>query len=72
MSPRPPPRHRGRDQPVVDLRWDASTSTDVAGHNLDRGPDGMGWEKINHSRVASTYYHDSAVTDDSGQCRIDP
>jgi hypothetical protein len=50
---------------VVDLRWDASTSNDVAGYNVYRGPDGVTWEKINDSPVASTYYNDSAVIDGS-------
>jgi hypothetical protein len=50
---------------VVDLRWDASTSNDVAGYNVYRGPDGVRWERINYSLVPSTYYNDSTVTDGS-------
>jgi hypothetical protein len=50
---------------VVDLRWDASPSKDVAGYNLYRGPDGLRWKKINDSLVASTYFDDSTVTDGS-------
>jgi len=50
---------------VVDLKWDASTSNDVAGYNVYRGPDGVRWEKINDSLVPSTYYNDSTVTDGS-------
>ena len=50
---------------VVDLRWEASTSKDVAGYNVYRGPDGVRWHRINDSLVASTYYNDSTVTDGS-------
>jgi large repetitive protein len=50
---------------VVDLRWDASTSNDVAGYNVYRGPDGVRWEKINDSLIPSTYYNDSTVSDGS-------
>ena len=50
---------------VVDLRWDASTSNDVAGYNVYRGPDGVRWHKINDSLLGSTYYNDSTVTDGS-------
>jgi hypothetical protein len=50
---------------VVDLRWDASTSNDVAGYNVYRAPDGVVWERINVTLVASTDYNDAAVTDGS-------
>jgi hypothetical protein len=50
---------------VVDLKWDASTSKDVAGYNVYRGPDGQKWEKINDSLIASTFFDDSTVTDGS-------
>jgi hypothetical protein len=50
---------------IVDLKWDASTSKDVAGYNVYRGPDGQKWEKINDSLIASTFFDDSTVTDGS-------
>jgi len=50
---------------VVDLRWDASSSKDVAGYNVYRGPDGVKWKKINVSLIASTFYDDSTVADGS-------
>jgi hypothetical protein len=46
---------------VVDLSWKASTSSDIAGYNVYRGPDGTTWKKINASLVASTVYDDSTV-----------
>lgn len=45
----------------MDLSWDASTSKDIAGYNVYRGPDGTKWEKINPSLVAATLYDDSTV-----------
>jgi len=48
---------------VVDLKWDASTSNDVAGYNVYRGADGVNWKKINGNLLASTYYDDSTVID---------
>jgi hypothetical protein len=50
---------------VVDLSWNASTSTDVSGYNIYRGPDGKSWRKINASLAASTTYDDSTVADSS-------
>ncbi len=50
---------------VVDLSWNASTSTDVAGYNVYRSPDGSTWKKINASLVASTAYADSGVSNGS-------
>jgi hypothetical protein len=46
---------------VVSLKWDASTSKNIAGYNLYRGPDGVTWKKINTSLIASTDYDDSTV-----------
>lgn len=50
---------------VVDLSWNASTSTDVAGYNVYRSPDGSTWKKINASLVAPTSYADSSVSNGS-------
>jgi fibronectin type 3 domain-containing protein len=50
---------------VVDLSWKASTSGDVAGYNVYRGPDGSTWKKINPSVIASTLYDDSTVANGS-------
>jgi hypothetical protein len=50
---------------VVDLSWKASTSGDVAGYNVYRGPDGSTWKKINASVIASTLYDDSTVANGS-------
>ena len=46
---------------VVDLNWKASTTSDVVGYNVYRGPDGATWKKINVSLVASTLYSDSTI-----------
>jgi len=46
---------------VVDLSWTASTSGDVVGYNVYRGPDGATWKRINASVIASTHYGDSTV-----------
>jgi hypothetical protein len=46
---------------VVDLSWKASTSNDVAGYNVYRGPDGVSWTKINVSLVPAILYSDSTV-----------
>jgi hypothetical protein len=47
---------------VVDLNWNASTSNDIAGYNMYRGPDGVNWQKINSGGlIASTLYSDSTV-----------
>ena len=48
---------------VVDLSWNASTSSNVAGYNVYRGPDGKSWTKINVSPAASTQYTDMTVAD---------
>src|ERR1700684_4362472 len=39
---------------VVDLRWKASTSGDIAGYNVYRGPNGTTWTRINAGLVGST------------------
>lgn len=50
---------------VVDLSWKPSTTKDVAGYNVYRGPDGTTWKKINVSTVASTLYSDSTVANNT-------
>jgi hypothetical protein len=50
---------------VVDLKWRASTSSDVAGYNLYRSPDGATWKRINVSLIASALYSDSTVANGS-------
>ena len=50
---------------VVDLSWNSSTTTDVAGYNVYRGPDGVNWVKINVNLVTSTTYSDSTVANSS-------
>jgi len=50
---------------VVDLKWKASTSNDIAGYNIYRGPDGKSWKKLNVSLAASTLYSDSTVANRS-------
>lgn len=50
---------------VVDLSWHPSSSTDVAGYNVYRGPDGKLWKKINVSLTASTVYSDSTAANSS-------
>ena len=50
---------------VVDLSWKASTSSDIAGYNVYRSPDGATWRKINASLIASTLYLDSTVSNGS-------
>ena len=56
---------QGTANHVVDLSWKASTSSDVAGYNVYRGPDGSTWKKINPSVIASTLYDDSTVANGS-------
>ena len=56
---------QGTANHVVDLSWKASTSSDVAGYNVYRGPDGSTWTKINPSVIASTLYDDSTVANGS-------
>lgn len=50
---------------VVDLSWNASTMTNVAGYNIYRAPDGVTWKKINLSLIGSTVYADSTVANGS-------
>jgi hypothetical protein len=50
---------------VVDLSWNASTSTNVSGYNVYRSTDGTTWKKLNSSLVASTVYSDSTVANNS-------
>jgi Putative Ig domain len=50
---------------VVDLRWKASTSSDIAGYNVYRGPNGTTWTKINASLIGSTLYSDSTVANNT-------
>lgn len=50
---------------VVNLRWKASTSKDVAGYNVYRSPDAAKWKKINVSEIGSTIYSDSTVANGS-------
>lgn len=50
---------------VVDLSWNPSTTTDVSGYNVYRGPDGVNWQKINVSLLTSTNYSDSTVANGS-------
>lgn len=56
---------QGTANHVVDLSWKASTSGDVAGYNVYRGPGGSTWKKINTSVIASTLYDDSTVANGS-------
>jgi type 1 fimbria pilin len=50
---------------VVDLTWKASSTADIVGYNIYRGPGGRAWKKINSSLAASTTYSDSTVADQS-------
>jgi hypothetical protein len=50
---------------VVDLSWHPSTSADIAGYNIYRGPDGKSWKKVNVSLTASTAFSDSTVANSS-------
>jgi hypothetical protein len=50
---------------VVDLSWKPSSTKDVVGYNVYRGPDGATWKRINASTVASTLYSDSTVANNT-------
>jgi hypothetical protein len=50
---------------LVDLSWKASTSSNIAGYNVYRSPDGTTWKKINVSLIGSTLYSDSTVANGS-------
>jgi hypothetical protein len=56
---------QARPNHVVDLIWHPSSSTDVTGYNVYRGPDGKSWKKINVSLTASTVYSDSTAANSS-------
>jgi hypothetical protein len=46
---------------IVNLDWNASTSSDVVGYNVYRSPDATNWTKINVSLIGPTLYTDSTV-----------
>jgi Putative Ig domain len=46
---------------VVDLKWTASTSNDVAGYNVYRTTNSKTWKKLNAGVIAATDYDDSTV-----------
>jgi hypothetical protein len=50
---------------VVDLSWNASTSSNVAGYNMYRGADGVNWQLINSGLIPATLYSDSSVASGS-------
>jgi hypothetical protein len=50
---------------VVDLSWNASTSSNVTGYNLYRGADGVNWQIVNPSLIPATLYSDSSVASGS-------
>jgi hypothetical protein len=50
---------------VEDLSWQASTSGNVVGYNVYRGPDRATWKKINASLIASTLYSDSTIANNT-------
>ena len=50
---------------VVDLNWNASTSSNIAGYNVYRSADAINWKKLNASLIASTLYADSTVANGS-------
>jgi hypothetical protein len=50
---------------VVNLDWNASTSTDVVGYNVYRSPDAATWKKINVSLIGPRLYSDSTVANSS-------
>lgn len=56
---------QGTTNHIVDLSWKASSTTDTAGYNLYRSPDGVNWKKTNPSLIASTLYSDSTVANGS-------
>jgi hypothetical protein len=56
---------QGGANQVVDLQWTASTSNDIAGYNVYRGPDTQHWKKLNASLVTVTDYDDSTVSSGS-------
>ena len=50
---------------VVDLRWNASTSSNITGYNVYRSANETTWSKINDSVVPSTLFSDSTVANGS-------
>lgn len=50
---------------VVDLRWTAPSSSNLAGYNVYRGPNATSLSKINPALVASAVYDDSSVSNGS-------
>jgi predicted secreted protein len=48
---------------AVNLSWNASTSDDIVGYNVYRGPNGVTWTQINSNLDTSTTYTDSTVVD---------
>jgi fibronectin type 3 domain-containing protein len=50
---------------VVNLDWNASTSSDVVGYNVYRSPNAATWRKINVSLIGPTLYSDSTVANDT-------
>jgi hypothetical protein len=56
---------QGSAKNVVDLNWKPSTSSDIAGYNIYRSPNGSTWTKLNAGLIASTLYSDSTVAADS-------
>ena len=50
---------------IVNLDWNASTSSDVVGYNVYRSPDAANWTKINVSLIGPTLYTDSTVSNSS-------
>jgi len=46
---------------VVELSWNASTSSNVVGYNVYRSPDAATWKKINVSVLGATLYSDATV-----------
>jgi hypothetical protein len=50
---------------VVELSWNASTSSNVVGYNVYRSPDTATWKKVNVSLVGSTLYSDATVANNT-------
>ena len=50
---------------VVELSWNASTSTNIAGYNIYRGGDGVNWQLINSGLIPAMLYSDSSVASGS-------
>jgi hypothetical protein len=50
---------------VVELSWNASTSSNVVGYNVYRSPDASTWKKMNVSLIGSTLYSDGTVANNT-------